>query len=59
MRDKLQITGILMPPLKVCIAASVTEHLIQSHRFQQGINQKNLHSNEAAANQDDLQVTST
>lgn len=59
MRDKLQITEILMPPLRVYIAAWVTEHLTQSYQFQQCNNfQKNLLSNEAAANQDNPQVTS-
>lgn len=52
MRDKLQITEILMPPQKVYIAAWVTEHLTQSYPFQQCNNlQKNLLSIEAAANQ--------
>lgn len=59
MRDKLQITEILMPALKVYTAAWVTEHLIQSYQFQQCNNlQKNLPSNEAAANQDNSQITS-
>lgn len=59
MRDKLQITEILMLPLKVYIAAWVTEHFTQSYQFQQcNILQKNLLSNEGAANQDNSQVTS-
>lgn len=59
MRDKLQITEILMPALKVYIAAWVTEHLTQSYQLQQCNNlQKNLPSKEAAANQDNSQITS-
>lgn len=59
MRDMLQITEMLMLPLKVYIAAWETEHFTQSYQFQQCNNlQKNLLSNEAAANQDNSQVTS-
>lgn len=58
MRDKLQITEILMPALKVYIAAWVTEYLTQSYQFQQCNNlPKNL-GNEAAANQGNSQITS-